>query len=66
MPSVRVFRPRSAFGHRDELILRIPLEGAGAVAGEIAIRVNGSTCVRCLIETSSDEVQPRRVVRTGF
>lgn len=30
---------------RDQLIPRVPLEGAGAIAGEIAICVNGSTYV---------------------
>jgi hypothetical protein len=30
---------------RDQLIPRVPLERAGAIAGEIAIRVNGSTHV---------------------
>src|SRR5581483_181465 len=42
---IRKFAAVGADGDGDELIPRVPLEGAGAVAGEIAIRVNGSTSV---------------------
>jgi hypothetical protein len=34
------FRSVRSDGHRDELIARVPLEGARAIAGEIAIAVN--------------------------
>jgi hypothetical protein len=45
LPIVGKLRATRPDGDGDELIPRIPLEGAGAVGGEIATGVNGSTCV---------------------
>src|SRR5581483_1606700 len=43
---VSKFAAMRAVIDRDELIPRVPFEGADAVAGEIAIRVHGSTDAR--------------------
>jgi hypothetical protein len=42
---VRKLGPVRADVHGHELVARIPLEAAGAIAGEIPICVNGSTDV---------------------
>lgn len=48
---VSEFIPFETDRDRHQLVSRIPLEGAGAVAGEIAIRVNGSTYVGLAINS---------------